>query len=660
MNKELAKEYFIKGLNELSAKRYTEAEASFRKSLEILPGRESTLTNLSAVLLKLKKYEECQKITLELINENDLNYQAWLNYGASKFGMGNFQEAIIAYNKCISINVNYAEAWSNLGNVFQELKQYEQSITSYKKAISINPDYAEAWSNLGNVFQALKQYKQSLTSYNKAISINPDHAEAWFNRGNALQHLNQYEQSLASYDKAISINSDYAEAWSNRGNLLISICHYDLAEASFREAIRIDPNNLISRNSLLFSLNYFPSPTHQLALAEAKLYGSKVSISSTPKFTSFNTPINSKRLRIGFMSGDLHNHPVGYFVEGLIEKLDPIQFELHAFPTRILTDDLTDRIRPFFSKWTPIYGISDFDAASLIHQAGIHVLIDLSGHTAHNRLPVFSFKPAPTQVSWLGYFATTGLPEMDYFLGDPYTSPVNEENQFSEAIWWLDKTWFCMKPPNYQLPVSELPAKINGFITFGSLSNISKVNDEVLATWAAVLHRIPSSKLFMKAKQLDDSVLRGNLLKKFKALEISADRIIFEGLESREYYFKSYNKIDIILDTFPYPGGTTSVDALWMGVPVLTMKGNRFLSHLGESIAINSGNADWIAEDIENYVEKAVEFSINIELLAQLRNSLRGRVLESPLFDNLRFAKDFGDALWGMWNQCVKVFLNDK
>ena len=299
--------------------------------------------------------------------------------------------------------------------------------------------------------------------------------------------------------------------------------------------------------------------------------------------------------------------------------------------------------------------MSDRDAASVIHQKGIHVLIDLSGHSRGNRLPVFSYKPAPVQVSWLGYFATTGLPEMDYFLGDPYMSPNLESNHFTEFVWKLSETWLCLKPPSFEFPVSVLPAISNGFVTFGSFANLSKMNDRVVKTWASVLHRIPTSKLFLKTNQFTDVVQIEAVQKLYEKYGIKADRLILDGPDSRSAYFEAYNKVDIVLDTFPYPGGTTSVDALWMGVPVLTVKGDRFLSHLGESIAINAGNRDWIAHDLNDYVEKAVNLTSDVELLANHRSSLREQVLNSPLFDTDCFANNFSDAVWGMWFQRAKL-----
>ena len=238
---------------------------------------------------------------------------------------------------------------------------------------------------------------------------------------------------------------------------------------------------------------------------------------------------------------------------------------------------------------------------------------------------------------------------MDFILGDPHMSPQNERHHFTEKVWSLAETWLCLTPPGQPIQISTLPALTNDYVTFGCLGNLSKMNDQVFKTWSDVLQRVPNSKLFLKSGQLGDPQMIDAVQRRFISQDISADRLILEGPSSRTAYYEAYNRIDMILDTFPYPGGTTSVDALWMGVPVLTLKGDRFLSHLGESIATNAGQTDWIAQDCDDYVNKAIALVSDIQSLAALRGSLRDQVLRTPLFDTQRFARNFGDALWGMY-----------
>ena len=279
----------------------------------------------------------------------------------------------------------------------------------------------------------------------------------------------------------------------------------------------------------------------------------------------------------------------------------------------------------------------------------MHVLLDLSGHTANNRLPIFAWKPAPVQSSWLGYFATTGVAQIDYLLGDPYVTRAEEASHFTEHIWRLPECYLCFTPPKFALKVEPLPALSAGHITFGSFNNLAKMNDAVVALWARVLQAVSGSRLLLKSAQMNDPNVRETTRQRFAARGIDPDRLRLEGSAPRGELLAAYSQVDIALDPFPYPGGTTSVEGLWMGVPVITRRGDRFLSHVGESIAQNVGLSDWIAADDDDYVDKAVEFTADLEHLTTLRKGLRQKVMASPAFDAPRFARRFEAAMWGMW-----------
>jgi predicted O-linked N-acetylglucosamine transferase (SPINDLY family) len=301
------------------------------------------------------------------------------------------------------------------------------------------------------------------------------------------------------------------------------------------------------------------------------------------------------------------------------------------------------------SEWRSVVGMSDEAAARLIHEDGIQVLVDLSGHTAHNRLPVFAYKPAPVQVTWLGYFATTGVEAMDYILGDPYVTPEGEEHHFTERVWRLPQIYCCFSEPRYEVSVGALPALSNGYVTFGSFNNLAKVNDRVISLWSRVLQAVPGSKLLLKTKALADEGVRGRVRSRFAACGVGSDRLILEGPAPRGELLGAYNRVDIGLDPFPYPGGTTTAESLWMGVPVLTRRGDRFLSHVGETMAYNTGQGAWVAADDAQYVQKAVSFASDLRALSALRAQLRQTVLQSPLYDAKQFAKHLTQALTQMW-----------
>jgi predicted O-linked N-acetylglucosamine transferase (SPINDLY family) len=352
------------------------------------------------------------------------------------------------------------------------------------------------------------------------------------------------------------------------------------------------------------------------------------------------------------VSGDLHGHPVGYFLDGVLTSLAAkfsANLELFAYATRACEDETSKRLRASCKAWHSALGLSDSALALRIREDGIDILIDLSGHTAGNRLPVFAWKPAPIQVSWLGYFATTGVAAIDYFIADPWTLPPDQEAFFTEKVWRLPETRLCFTPPSARVDVNVLPALSNGYVTFGCFNNLSKMNDAVVQLWARVLNAVPASRLFLKYQQLAEASIRQSTRERFAVHGIAADRLIFEDYVPRVNYLAAYHRVDIGLDPFPFPGGTTTVEALWMGIPVLTLSGERFLARQGVGLLMNAGLPEWIASDHDDYVARAVAHASDLQGLAALRARLRQQVLASPIFDAPRFAKHFEAALREMW-----------
>jgi predicted O-linked N-acetylglucosamine transferase (SPINDLY family) len=480
------------------------------------------------------------------------------------------------------------------------------------------------------------------------VALAPEDAEAHSNLGMTLRGLGRQEEAEASCRQAIALKPDYANAYNHLGNTLRDLGRLEEAEASYRQAISLKPDFVDALSNLLFSQSSraFDSALH---LKEALHYANAISKKISSRFTEWSCVKKPQRLRIGFMSGDFKNHPVGYFLEGLLTQLNPSSVELFAYPTHFIEDELTARIKPCFASWTPLFNKSDKEAARLIHNDGVHILIDLSGHTAKNRLPIFAWKPAPIQISWLGYWATTGVPEIDYLLGDPHVTPPEDDNQFTEKVWRLPETRWCFTPPDVDIEVSEPPAVNHGYVTFGCFNNATKVNDEVMALWTKILNAIPNSRLLLKAKQFRDQMARESIIQRFAAHGIDSKRISLEESEDRQKYFAAYNKIDIALDPFPFTGGTTSVESLWMGVPLVTLAGDSLISRQGVGVLMNTGLPDWIATDEDEYVAKAVAFSSDLKGLAKLRAGLRGHLLSSPLFNSSRFANHFEKAVWSMW-----------
>ena len=592
------------------------------------------------------RFAELEKFAHSLLKLYPDSGIVWKLYGLSLQMQG--KDALFALRKAAEFLPNDAEAHGNLAALLRARGQLDAAVASGRRALQIRPNFAEAHNNLGVALRDLGQPDEAVACYVRALEIKPDFIEVYNNLGGALKDLGRLDEAVANYRRALQRKPDFAEAHNNLGLAFKDLGRFDDALTSFRRALEIKPDYLEARNNLLFTLNYTAHPS-EYCLEEARKYGRMVSQKVSTRYSSWQCTDSPQRLRVGMVSGDLHNHPVGYFLESLLANLDPARVELIAYPTDLTVDTLTERIKPYFAAWKPLYTLNDADAARLIHADGVHVLLDLSGHTGHNRLPVFAWKPAPVQATWLGYFATTGVAEMDYILGDKWTLQDGEEHHFVEKGWRLSGALSCLSPPKEDVKVEALPALRNRFITFGTLNNSAKMNERVVACWARILNEIPDSRLYLNMSSLRDHSLRKSVIERYAAQGIPENRLILEPTSGRVAALNSYNRIDIGLDPFPYPGGTTSYEALWMGVPILTMKGSNYVSHFGESIMHNAGLSDWIAANEDEYIAKAIALSGDLESLANLRSSLRARVLASPLFDAKRFAQDFEDALWGMW-----------
>jgi protein O-GlcNAc transferase len=593
--------------------------------------------------------------TLKVLIKNYPN-EAILHYtfGCCYKDLGQLENAYTSYQRALQLEPNYAEAHHNLASVLRELNRLDIAVIHYKKALSIKQNFTEAYNNLGVTLHELGQFQSAIKNYEKALALNPSNAEILYNLGGSLKSIGQLNLAVDNFEKALKINPGYVEAHNNLGLTLRELCELEASIKCFERAFEINPSFGGAYSNRLLTFNYSLKYNPAFCLREAEKFSRIIHRKVTCHFPYFKCKLTPTRLKIGLVSGDFNAHPVGFFLENVLLELTQYNLELIAYTTQPKFDFLSERIKPLFSEWKAIYGLTNEIAAKVIHDDGIHILFDLSGHTSHNRLPVFAFKPAPVQVSWLGYFATTGLVEMDYVIGDPYVTPVEVENQFSEKIFRLPRTRWCFSPPMVTIKTTALPALKNGYITFGCFNNLAKLNDQVIKLWIKVLHAIPNSRLLLKTKQFNSLSLQGMVTKKFTDLGIDSKRIILEGHSLYGEYLTAYQKVDIALDSFPFTGGTTTIDGLWMGVPVITLQGNTLVSRQGVGILKNVGLTDWIAKNENEYLRKAIDFASNLDELSSLRLGLRKRILGSPLFDAKQFSIDFNNALWVMWQQWLK------
>ena len=603
-------------------------------------------------LVQQKSYAAAEKKGLQITQQYPNAIVGWKALSVSQYRLGKLDQALLATQKLLDMQPDETDAHSRHGLILIGLGKLQEAEASFKLALQLSPRFADAHVNLGYICVQQGRFDEAIAHYQAAIELNPKIASAHSNIGVLELKAHHLRAAESSFRAALAVDPKDRNALAGLSSALVKLGLLTEAEVFARKGIKAYPEKAEIYSTLLFMLNYNRTGSAGDALELAKRFGAMLTRTRQPRYTSWNVPATPPRLRVGLVSGDLHNHPVGYFLEGLLQHLNPAQIEIIIYSNRPahLGDETTARLRAHSAIWRTVDELDDTAMASLIHSDGIHILLDLAGHTGDTRLPVFAYKPAPVQAAWLGYFATTGVEQMDYLIGDPNVCPPDEESHFTETIWRLPETYLCFTPPKAEIAVNALPGLTNGHITFGCFNNVGKLNDKVISVWSSILQQVPNARLLLKARQLDDAEIRTRLRARFSAHGISEDSLILEGPTSRTDYLQAYQRLDIVLDPFPYPGGTTTVEALWMGIPVLTLRGNTMLSHAGENIMKNLGLPEWIAQDPDDYVRKAKALASTPEVLSDLRSRLRTQALASPMFDAARFARHFEEALWGMWN----------
>ncbi len=663
--------------------RYEEAVNYYRISLELRPNQVEAYVNLGVTLKLMRNYPDAEKCYLEAIKIDPNHEGAYNNLGNLFKDTGRIDEARVCFEKAIELKQDYSEAYNNLGVLFKEQGQYKDAELCYIKAINIDPLSAESHNNLGAVLEALCRYKEAEVCCRKAIKLKSSFSNAYNNLGIALHGMGRFIEAEEAYLKALEIEPQMVTAISNLSVTLNSLgriadsetilkkgleidpnyvnFHINLtlnyldqgkikeAERSSLEALRIEPDSIKAYSNLLFAMNYLDDHKPEELLSIARQYGSLVTKKVKNKYSKWLIEPDAKKIRIGMVSGDLRKHAVSYFLENILKNIDLSKIELIAYPTGNYEDEVTKRLKAYFSRWTPLVGMDDELSAKTIHSDNLNILIDLSGHTAGNRLPVFAWKPAPVQVSWLGFFATTGVNEMDYFLADEVGVPQANQTHFTEKIRYLPNTRLCFTPPDVQMDISELPALRRGYVTFGCFQNRAKVTDEVISKWSEVIHATPNSRFRWQCKSFTDSKQITQTLKIFEGFGIPSKNVDLLGSVSREAYFSAHAEVDMILDSFPFTGGTTTCEALWMGVPTLTYAGNTLIARQGASLMASAGMEDWIVWDKMDYAAKAILFASDLNKLSELRHKLRSKVQVSALFDGKAFARNMERILKELW-----------
>ncbi len=586
--------------------------------------------------------------------------QAWLQEAVSDYQKGEWAQAESRTDALLAqagVPLAYRLSALNLkATLAARTHRLALAVELYQNLLREQPGHVEALANLGLSLQKLQRHEEAVVHLRQAIALRPGHANSHLNLGLTYQSLGRTQEAKASYEAALALEPGHLQAHFNLAKWWQDAFDFEEASRAYQATLALEPHHADSLANLIFVQHYRYPPdeaAHQALLRRcAQLYP------AAPAWP--RRPAPTQALRVGLVSADLHQHPVGYFLRDVLLALASTavssgDLRLLAYANAPTSDELTQSIRPVFEAWHTVDLWTDERLAAQIRSDGVDILVDLSGRTAGNRLPVFAAKPAPLQVSWLGYFASTGLPQMDAILADPVCVPEGEESLYVEQVVRLPHTRLCMSPPVAAPEPSVPPVLNNGFITFGCYQTLPKINAGVLAAWAHILAACPQARLRLQAPQFSDAGQLARFGERLHAAGIDAARVDLLPPVGRAQYLDSYSQVDILLDTFPYPGGTTTAEALWMGVPTLTLAMPGMLGRQGQAMLCNLGLHDWVTHSESDYVAKAVAWGQGgdqvAERLQSLRQQVRTQAASSPLFDAPRFARDWWAAMQDLWRQ---------
>ncbi len=627
---------------------WEKAIASFNQAITLNPNHQEVHHNLGNLFRHHNRWSESAHHYRQYLALNPNDAIVHHNLGLVLMQQGQLNEAVQCYQRALTLNPNNAETYHNLGYALSELGNLAKAIDCYYRALALAPKEAKTHKNLGEILRYQGQLEKAITAYRQALALNPNEAGIYNNLGTVLSQVGKLSEAITCFQQALQLDADFLEARSNLASALLYQGQTQLAITYYKQALAKQPNALTHSN-LLFALHYTVAYDLATLFSEHQQFNKHYAVSVIPSLLK-ERQLASK-LKIGYVSTDFHKHSVAYFFEPILAHHDHEQFEIFCYYNGTTTDKVTQRLQNYADHWINCNSWSDEVFVTEIRQAQIDILVDLNGHTNHNRLLVFTRKPAPIQVTYLGYPSTTGLTAIDYRITDNYVDPENRSDSFhSEQPLRMPTSYFCYRPDEDSPPVNSLPVTEKGYITFGSFNNYAKLSTDILAIWAQVLNTIPNAKLLVKSRSLNDPNTRQRFKQELAQFDIDSGRLILANYAtSTAAHLSHYHQIDIGLDSYPYNGATTTCEALWMGVPVVTLVGEKPAARMGLSILSALGLTELIAHTSTEYVDICVKLAHDTAYLQQLRANLRTQMQNSPLMDAVTFTNHLEAAYQQMW-----------
>jgi protein O-GlcNAc transferase len=575
--------------------------------------KSQSLLKYAELLLRKGMQEEARAILQELLLEDPECARGHYTLAVVLASEGGALEAVRHFQEALRLVPDDVKALNGLGVALQQVGRVDEAAGCYREALRIAPRYQDARINLAILLKDHALLVESEHCLADGAALEPENVRFAYNLANVLHFQGRSLDAINAY----------------------------------RNTLRLDPQHLDAQQNLLFALHYSPRISDRQILAgHLKASRKGFFMPGTEVAQGTIRPLAGRRIRVGYVSGDFREHAVARFIEPILRHHDKSRFEIFCYANLLRPDETTGRLRGYVDQWRDIRGVSDEKAAFMIASDGIDILIDLAGHTSANRLPLFARRPAPLQITWIGYPDTTGLPQMDYRITDWLADPPGRERFHTERLIRLRRSFSCYQPPPGAPEVASLPFDSAGVITFGSFNNLAKVTPEVIALWGRVLLAVRNSRIILKGRPLADREVRARIMSGFAKAGIAAERVeLHAGNPSTHDHLAQYGNIDIALDTFPYNGTTTTCEALWMGVPVVTLAGTRHASRTGVSILTNCGMPELVAESEKDYLAIARELAKDLPGLRDLRGKLRERVERSPVMDGEALTRELEETL---------------
>jgi predicted O-linked N-acetylglucosamine transferase (SPINDLY family) len=628
--------------------RWQEAIDAYRRAIELRPELAEAHNNLGNVLMDNSRYQEAVAAFKNVVELRPRQAMGYNNLAGALRKTGQIDAALDALDKAIALQADYATAYNNRGVILKDRGRHEEALASFRKAVALKPDFADALHDLVTLLKELGRHQEAIALCRQAITNQPNFAAGYNILGGMLQELGRVDEALAMCTRALAIKPELPEGHNNLGNVYRDQGRLDKAIESYRRALELKPDSFSIGSNLAFTVQFSADYDAPAILAENRKWAER---HESPLLAEHRPHANDRTpdriLRIGYVSPYFRVHSAAFFLMPVLAHHNPANVQVFCYCGARQSDHVTEQFRQLKHTWRDTVGMSDTELADQIRQDNIDILIDIALHMQDSRLLMFARKPAPVQVTWLGYPGTTGLTSIDYRLTDPYLDPPGHGDElYSEQSVRLPHTFWCYRPLIQTPEVNPLPALQSGHITFGCFNNFHKVTPQTLQLWTATLAAVPGSRLIILSPAGSH---RDAVRQTFATGGVAPDRIDFVPRLNLEDYFRLYHQVDICLDTIPYPGHTTTLDSLWMAVPVITLPGNTAVSRGGASILTNLNLGNLIAKTPAEYISLVSQTAADLPALARLRSELRGRMQSSAMMNARQFVDDMEAAYRRMW-----------